>query len=94
MPDHKPHPDPNPGHTHEREKCAVHLQGYIECCCPVPEKMCNKYLHLPCAIEGEDIIQKIMQFQNVPANANYNVVQVLDHGHDGWTVIFEGPCCD
>ena len=87
MPDHKPTPQPEP----HKEQCAVQLHGYVECCCPEPVRMCNKFFHLPCNVEGEDIIAKLTQLTN--ANVGYNVTQVLDHGHDGWTVIMTGPCC-
>ena len=83
-----PHPDP------QKEQCAVQLHGYVECCCPEPVKMCNKFLHLPCSVEGEQLIPKLTQWLGQPANAGFSVTQVIDHGHDGWTVIFTGPCCD
>ena len=83
----KPKPTPEP----QKERCRVHLEGYIECCCPEPVRMCTKIHHLPCSIEGEQIPAKLNEF--LAANPGYYVQQVLDHGHDGWTVLLTGPCC-
>ena len=77
-------PDPR------KDKCHVHLDGYIECCCPEPVRMCSVFKHLPCSVEGEQIIQHLTQLLN--QNPGYHVQQVLDHGHDGWTIILTGPC--
>lgn len=88
MPDHKEpgtHPDP------QKDQCAVQLHGYIECCCKDPEPMCSVFKHLPCSVEGEQIIQHLTQL--LTQNPGYHVQQVLDHGHDGWTIILTGPCC-
>ena len=92
MAEHKPQPG-KPGHTHEKDRCAINLTGYVECCCDhEPVRMCSKFKHLPCNVEGEQIIQHLTQLLN--QNPGYYVQQVLDHGHDGWTVIITGPCCD
>ena len=91
MAEHKPTPQPHP--DPQKEQCAIQLHGYVECCCNnEPVRMCSKFKHLPCNVEGEQIIQHIQQLLN--ANPGYMVQQVLDHGHDGWTVIINGPCCD
>lgn len=89
-PQPKPHDDCPDGY----ETCHVNLNGYVYCPKPCPPRICNRYLKLPCNVEGEDLPTKIMQWQAQPGNFDYHIVQVIDHGHDGWTIIFEGPCCD
>ena len=90
MPDHKPTPQPTP--DPQKDRCEIQLHGYVECCCnPEPQKMCTVIKHLPCSIEGEQIPAKLNEFLNM--HPGYVVQQVLDHGHDGWTIILNGPCC-
>ena len=90
-PDQQPTPKPRDECCPDQyEECHVHMHGVIHCPKPCPPKMCTKMKHLPCNVEGEQIMGQIQQFLN--QNAGYTVAQVLDHGHDGWTVIIEGPC--
>ena len=91
----RPGTQPTPGHDHDccppgYQKCDITMSGYMCCPEPCPPKMCNKMKHLPCAVEGEQVMGAIQVF--LTANPGYVVSQVLDHGHDGWTVVIVGPC--
>jgi hypothetical protein len=85
------------GGTTVKEQCAIELTGFVECCCNggepgEPTNKCNKFLRQPCTVDADALIVAIQQFQAVPANAGYTVVQIVDNGRNGWTVVFVGPC--
>ena len=94
MPDHKQRPAPGQQDCHDcpdgYKKAEVKLHGYVCIPEPCPPKMCTIIKHLPCNVEGEQIPGQLQNLLN--QNPGYHIQQVLDHGHDGWSVILTGPC--
>jgi len=85
---------PHNAHPHDVDcpdgyhRCHATFYGYIDCPDAHPHYT-TEMLSVACG--ADDPMPQIQNFLSQPGHSHSEVVQVLDLGHNGWTVIFKTP---